>query len=159
MPRRPLLRYPDRWRLFGRRRREWQLPPERLDQPAEAHAGAQELLRINRLAVDARLVVQMRAGGAPGRADLAAHLADMDGLADLDVDLREVAVARGKAVAVVDLDHVAVAALAPGDRHAPGRGRVHRIADVAAHVEAGVHRRAMQERVHAHAEGRTHVDL
>ena len=78
-------------------------------------ARAQEFLRIDRLAVDARLVMQMRAGRAAGRADLADGLADPHRLADLDVDLRQVAVAGGEAVAVVDLDHLAVAAFPAGD--------------------------------------------
>ena len=55
---------------------------------AKPDARAQEFLRIDRLAVDARLVVQMRAGGAAGRADLAERLPDAHLLADFDVDVR-----------------------------------------------------------------------
>src|SRR6516225_306058 len=81
---------------------------------AEAHAGAQELLGVDGFAVDPRFIMQMRAGGAAGRADLADHLSDPDGVADLDVDLREMAVAGRKPVAMVDLDHAAVAAAPAG---------------------------------------------
>src|SRR6185312_4779803 len=138
--------------LFGPARGEWQPPrPGRLDQRAKPYAGTQELLRIDRFAVDTRLVMQMGPGGAAGRADLADDLADVDDLADLDVDLREVAVPRREAVAVVDFDHIAVAAVAAGAGDAAARGGMHRLAGFTAHVEAGVHRRAMQERVHAHA--------
>src|SRR5262249_56597693 len=98
-----------------------------------------------------------RAGRASGGADLADDLADADHLPDLDVDLREVAVAGGEPVAVVDLDQVAVAALAAGHGDDAGGGRMHRLAVVAAQVDAGVHRRLAEERIGAHAERRAHV--
>src|SRR5690348_10659085 len=60
------------------------------EQTAEANAGAQEPLRIDRVAVDARLVMQMWPGRTAGRADLADHLANADVLSDLHVDLRQV---------------------------------------------------------------------
>src|SRR4051812_18484190 len=66
---------------------------------AELRARAQETLWIDRFAVDAGLVVQMRSSGAAGRADLADDLASLDGVADLGVDAGEVAVARRHAVA------------------------------------------------------------
>src|ERR1700704_242536 len=56
---------------------------------AQPHARAQKLLRIDRFAVGPGFIMQMRAGGAAGRADFADHLADLDGLADLDADLGE----------------------------------------------------------------------
>src|ERR1700712_429113 len=77
---------------------------------AEPHAGTQELLRIDRIAVDPGFIMQMRAGGAAGRTDRADHLSDLDDIADLDVDFRQMAVAGREPVAVVDLDHPAVAA-------------------------------------------------
>src|SRR5690242_9729562 len=100
----------------------------------------------------------MRPGGAAGRADLADHLADAHDLADLDVDLGQMPVAGGETVAVVDLHHFAVAALPSGHRDLAVGGGVHRLADVAAQVDAGVHRRFAEERIGAHAERRTHVD-
>src|SRR4051794_8749657 len=77
---------------------------------AEPDAGAQELLRIHRVAVDPRFVVQMRTGRAAGGADRADHLSDPDKIADPDVDLRQMTVAGRQAVAVVDLHHAAIAA-------------------------------------------------
>src|SRR5438309_7115293 len=55
---------------------------------AEPDAGAQELLRINRFAVDPGFVVQMRAGRSAGRANGADHLSDFDQIADPDAYLR-----------------------------------------------------------------------
>src|SRR5204863_5083698 len=78
---------------------------------ANPYARAQKLLRIDGIAINAGFVVQMRARRATGRADRADHLADLDDLADLDVDLGEMAVAGRQSVAVVDLDHAAIAAL------------------------------------------------
>src|ERR1700726_4447221 len=69
-------------------------------------AGFQKFLRIDRFAVDAGLVMQMRAGRAPGRAQASDHLADANALPNLDVDFRQMAVTGGKAVAVIDLDHL-----------------------------------------------------
>src|SRR5712671_5712139 len=45
---------------------------------AQPHPGAQEFLRIDRVAVDPGFIVQMRTGRAAGRADRADHLADLD---------------------------------------------------------------------------------
>ena len=122
-------------------------------------AGVEEFLRIDRFAVDARLVVQMRAGRAAGRAELADHLADADLVADRDVDLRQMAVAGRKPVAVIDLDHLAVAAAPAGDGDGAGGGGVDRLADFAAEIDAGVHRGLVHERIHANAERRGQVDL
>src|SRR5262245_18836527 len=108
---------------------------------AKLHARAQEALRIDCFAVDPRLVMQMRSGGAAGRADLADDLAGLDRVADLGVDAGEVAIACRQAVAVVDLDHLAIAALPAGECHRSVRSCAHRVTGVAAHVDAGVHRR------------------
>ena len=53
----------------------------------------QELLRIDRIAVDAGFVVQMRPCRTAGRAHAADDLTDANFVADFDVDLREVAIA------------------------------------------------------------------
>src|SRR6266850_2071882 len=81
---------------------------------AHPNAGAQKLVRIDRVAVDAGLVMQMGACRASGRAEAADDLADLDVLADRDVDLGQMAVTRHHPVAVVDLDHPAVAAVPAG---------------------------------------------
>src|ERR1700741_4638379 len=87
------------------------IPSPRRDQlpRTQPHTGAQELLRIDRFAVDPGLIVQMRTGGAAGRTDRADHLSDLDLLADLDVDFGEMAVAGRQPVAVIDLDHPPIA--------------------------------------------------
>src|ERR1700722_20506783 len=103
--------------------------------------------------------MQMRAGGAPGRADPADPLPDANALADANVDLRQMTVAGGKAVAVIDLDHLAVAAAPAGRRHRSRRRGVGRLAVAAAELDTRVHRRHMQERIDAHAERRREIDL
>src|ERR1700688_4771306 len=126
---------------------------------AEPDAGAQEFLRIDCFAVDPCLVVQVRAGGASGRADLTDSVADAYLLPYLYADVREVAVAGGKAVAVVEFDHVAIPSLGAGDGYLAVGGGTNRIARVAAQVDAGMNGWAPEERIHAHAERRAHVDF
>src|SRR5215207_3696966 len=58
---------------------------------SEAHAGAQEFLRIDRVAIDACLVVQVWTGGTTGGSNCADHLADANDVADLDADFGQVA--------------------------------------------------------------------
>src|SRR5580700_6461657 len=99
-------------------------------------AGFEEFLRIDRFAIDAGLVMQMRAGRAPGRADPADHLAAANALADANVDLGEMAVAGGKAIAVIDLDHLAVTAAPPGRRYCSRRRGVGRLAIGAAEIDS-----------------------
>ena len=54
--------------------------------------------------------MQMRAGRAAARADAAQNGARRDLLAGRDGDLREMAVARRIAEAMIQLDHIAIAA-------------------------------------------------
>src|SRR5947209_2690090 len=63
---------------------------------------------------DAHLVVKVRPRRASGRADLTQLLAALQLLSDRDFDFRQVAVARRQAVAVVNDDHLPVAALPAG---------------------------------------------
>src|SRR5690349_15144113 len=101
----------------------------------------------------------MRAGRAASRADLADHLTDLDDVPDLHVDLREMAVAGGQPVAVVDLDHAAIAAApARRDHLAVGSG-AHGIAGLGAEIEAGVHRGSTEEGIASHAEAGRELDF
>jgi hypothetical protein len=54
--------------------------------------------------------MEVRAGGAPGRSDTAEHGPSIHCLPILHGNAGEMPLARGDAVAVVDLDHPAVAA-------------------------------------------------
>src|ERR1051325_4620202 len=79
----------------------------------EGAARLEEGHRIDRAPVDADLVMEVAAGRAAGRAHQPDQVAAVDALAGLGDALREVAVAGLDALAVVDLDHVAVAAIVP----------------------------------------------
>src|SRR5262249_53542239 len=124
---------------------------------AEPHASAQESLWVDGLAIDAGLVVEVRAGRAAGRSDPANDLANLDLLSDGDLDRRKVAVARGEPVAMVDLDHLAVPALPAGGDHLAVGGGAHRIAGLGLEIEPGMHRGLLDERIHAHAEARRQI--
>src|SRR5215831_18000286 len=121
---------------------------------AQPDAGAQEFLRIDCLAVDSRFIMQMRACRASGRADFADHLSDLDDIADLDADLGQMAVTRRQPVAMVDLDHAAIAAAPARRYHLAVRGRAHGIAHRGAEIEAGMHRGPTEEGIAADAEAR-----
>jgi hypothetical protein len=79
--------------------------------------------------------VQVRAGDAAGRADVAQHLTGLQFLADLHADLREVAIHRHQALAVIDEHIVAIEEIFTDvdhlarqwrlDRRARGRGDIH----------------------------------
>src|SRR5262249_38727318 len=106
----------DAWRdyinqLKGPQRALRTLAAWALQAAAQPPAGAQNLRRGARVAIAACLVVQRGSGGAAGRADTADDLPDANRLADLDIDRREVGIARREAVAVIDLDHLAVSAI------------------------------------------------
>src|SRR5215467_5178023 len=126
---------------------------------AQPHAGTQEFLRIDGFAVDPRFIMQMRSGGAAGRANLADHLSDPDGIADLHVDLREMAIARRQPVAVIDLDHAAIAAGPSGRNDLAVGGSADEIACLCAKVETGVHGGSAEKRIAAHAEAGGEFDF
>ena len=91
---------------------------------------------VDRFVVETEFVVEVRAGRAAGRADVGEELASGDGVADRNVDLRKVAVACRQAAAVVDLDHVAVAARPTGFEDGAASGCVNLFAALAVNVHA-----------------------
>src|SRR5690606_15490594 len=73
-------------------------------------------------------------------------------LADLYFDGRQVRIACGQTIAVVDFDHLAVASIGASMRYGAGRRRAYRVSGLAPHVEAGMHGRTFQKWIQAHAE-------
>src|SRR5690242_6638064 len=71
--------------------------------------------RIDHAAVDPHLEMQVRASRTAGAADLADSVARSDPLSDLGECFRHMRVARQQAIAVADLDHVAVAVNLPDE--------------------------------------------
>src|ERR1044072_2923143 len=80
----------------------------------------------------------VRAGGAPGGPDPAQLLAAAYLIADRNIDPGKVAVAAGDAVAVIDLDHIAIAALASGLEDRAASGRIGDLALLAIDVHPGM---------------------
>src|SRR5580692_5640042 len=103
--------------------------------------------------------MQMGSGGTSGRADFADHLTDLDDVADLDVDLRQMAVASREPVAMVDLDHAAIAAAPARIDHLAIGGGAHGIAHLGAEIETRMHRWPAEEGIAANAEARGELDL
>src|SRR5215470_126166 len=120
---------------------------------------AQEFLRVDRLAAQPRFVVQVRSGRASGRTDLADDLPGPDGLADVNVDRRQMTVAGRQSVAVINVDHAAAAAAPARGGHRAVGGGAHRIAGLAVKIEPSMHGRPAQERVDADAEARLQIEL
>src|SRR5262249_41862701 len=126
---------------------------------AHPNAGAQELLRIDGVAADARLVVDVRTGRAAGGAEPADDLSDPDVLSNGDVDFRQMSVAGRQPVAMIDLDQLAIAAVPARDGDDARGGGADRIADVAAEIDPRVHRRSADEGIDTHAEPGGGVDF
>src|SRR6266536_1308672 len=97
-----------------------------------------EVDRVLGLVAHPHFVVQVGAGGPAGVPHERDHVAALHGLARLDVEAREVPVARDHAVAVVDHERVAVPALHSGRDHDPVRRRLHLRPDRRRDVYAGV---------------------
>src|SRR5437762_11665819 len=87
---------------------------------------AEEFLRVLRFAVDQHLIMDMRAGSAPGAAEKADLAMPGDTLSDRHSLAVQMGVAGRDAVAVVDLDDLAVIVTTSGIGHDAGRGRVDR---------------------------------
>ena len=65
--------------------------------------------RIDWLAMEANFEMQVRAGGAAGASDRPDHLAGADDLADARPERGHMSVARLEAIAMIDVDGIAVA--------------------------------------------------
>src|SRR4051812_35098234 len=116
----------------------------------EGHA--QVLIRIDGRVVDADLIVEVGAGAASAKSDVADSFAFVDALSGGDIEARKMSVAGGDAVAVIDLDEVSVAAHVTGiDDDAISR-RNDRIAVGARNIDAGVECAFTAEWVRAFAE-------
>src|SRR5262249_9075936 len=70
---------------------------------------------------------------------------------------RQMAIARGETIAMVDFHHVPVSTLPARNGYTTGGGGAHGLASVSAQVNSGVNGRTAQKRIHAHAEGRTQI--
>ena len=97
--------------------------------------------------------LEVRAGRQPGRADIADHLAARDALARGDGEAAHMAIAARDAAAVIELDEIAVTAVAAGHHHAPVDRRIDRRAVRGGEVEPLVHAQEAEQRMAAHAEG------
>src|SRR3546814_8043777 len=82
--------------------------------------------------------MQVAAGRTAGRAHFGDLLARSDPCADLGRETRQVGVARQNALAMIDLDDIAIARLPADEADAARRGGEDRGADRAAEVEASV---------------------
>src|SRR5215471_17136217 len=118
----------------------------------QSFTGVEEFLRIDGFAFDANFIMQMRSGRAPSRAELADNAACAHGVADRNVDLGEMTVAGQQPIAVVDLDHLTIAAAGGRDRNGARGGRANWIAGIAAEIDPGMHRCFVNKRIHANAE-------
>ena len=96
--------------------------------------------------------VEVGPGRASGRADQADLLARRYALPGMGAKARHVGIAGDQAVAVVDLDAVAITLPAPGKTDCAGGGGEDRCADVALEIEPGVEGPAAGKRVGAIAE-------
>ena len=95
-------------------------------------------MRVQPLAAPLHLIVQVRAGGAPGGAQQAHGVARLQGLAQLHVHPRQVRVHGAVAKAMADGDGIAVAALTPGLRDLAARGGMNGLARGAFEIQPAV---------------------
>src|SRR5262245_45440333 len=114
--------------------------------------GFKELGRVLRRATVANLEVQVRAGGAAGRADVGDLAAALQNVAFAYIQFGAVRVAGNQVVAVVDVDHVAILRMEAREDDDARGGGVHRRAVVGEEVDAFVHRPLAGERIDAAAE-------
>ena len=112
------------------------------------------MCRILRHTEHAHLEMQMRPGRAAGRPDRADSLAPLDQHAGFDLHDGQVGIARGQAVAVIDIDQIAVFRMIGGrEHHAIGRDDDRR-AGFGGEIEALVHGAHTGDRIGTVAENR-----
>src|SRR5436305_574074 len=99
--------------------------------------------------VDTDLIMEVRSGGATRRTHQCDQLPALHARIVADQDLRKMAVAGGDALAMIDLDHVAITAhpLRMGDDAVCGG--IDRSADRTGDVDPGVHRGGAPEGIAA----------
>src|SRR4051794_12788430 len=103
--------------------------------------------------------MQVRPGGTACGTEAADNMAELHRLANADVDRGQVSVTGSKPVAVVDLDHLAVAPEPARARYRAVRGDAHRVARVAAEIQSRVHRGCTDEGIDPHPKCGREVDL
>src|SRR3954452_14263340 len=108
--------------------------------------------RVDRRVVQAHLVVQVRAGGAAGGTDVADDVAALHVLSRLARVGRKMAVTRREAVAVREIDHVAVAVGPFGLDHDAIGGSADGLSDRGRNVDRVVRARLAGEWIGAPAE-------
>ena len=91
------------------------------ERSAASSLGQQRRRWIHSDTAFAHLEVQVRPGASPRRADGGQGVADLDPLADTNIDPLSVRIARDRAVGALHLDDVAVAARGTGFAHRAGR--------------------------------------
>src|SRR5690606_13718944 len=101
--------------------------------------------------------MQVRPGGPPRRAEPCNGLTASHDVPHLDEIVRVVRVARHEPIAVIDLDHLAVAGPRTGPRHDAGRDGDDRRPRSPSEVDASMHHRPPRERIDARTEPRRHV--
>src|SRR5258708_27555756 len=116
-------------------------------------ACLQKLFRVLGRAVDHHLVVEMRARAPPRAAELPDRLGHRHHLPARHERFVEVAEPGDGAIAVIDLDDLAIRAFRTGDEHAARQRAVTRPAVSRHQVDAGVECLPAGERVDAAAEG------
>ena len=91
-------------------------------------------------------IMQVRARRAAGAAGAGNGLAGSDLVAGIHQDRREMRVAGGDPIAMVDFDHVAVTAILAGGDHRAGCGRNDPRSRRCPEIDAGMQRPAVPER-------------
>src|SRR5687768_8115775 len=110
--------------------------------------------RIDGLVVKADLEMQVRPGRTAGAADRADRLAGNDRFTDTRAERGHMGVARSNAVAMIDLDAIAIAGTPSNERDLAPGGSIDGGADRPLEIEPGMEGRAAREGIVAEAEAR-----